>query len=499
LKQIRKTKLERYGSETYVNSEKAKQTCLKKYGVDNANKSADVVGRIKQSNFKKYGVEWTWQANDVKKKIADTIKEKYGVANISQLDMVKNKKKASSILKFNVDNPSKSPDIVEKIKSTNIEKYGDVCPLKNDKIKNKAYESSRKTYYRKIKNRLGNMVELLFDETLYLSTDKKYKYKFRCHQCKQEFEDHMDGGRIPRCMICYPYLNGVSAGEKYVMDYIKTIMPSESIRDKCWDLLGNKEVDIYIPSKNIAIEYNGLYWHSELGGRKNRLYHYNKYAECKRAGVRLIQIFEDEWLNKNDIVKHRLSGILGEPSETIYARRCDIKEIDSSVSTAFIDKYHIQGNIPASHRIGLFYKNELVAVMTFSSLRIVCGGKAGDGQYELLRMVSSKPVVGGASRMLSFFIKQYAPKVITSYSDLRWNTGDVYEKIGMTKVSTTPPNYWYFIPGYAIRYHRFSFRKNILPEKLSKFDPELTEWENMQINGYDRIWDCGNNKYEWRG
>ena len=114
----------------------------------------------------------------------------------------------------------------------------------------------------------------------------------------------------------------------------------------------------------------------------------------------------------------------------------------------------------------------------------------------MYRFCSSKNVIGGASKLLSYFIKQYKPKKIISYADRRWSDGNLYKKIGFNLVRHTDISYYYFKPGYAIRYHRFGFRKNILSKKLVLFDPQLTEWQNMQLNGYDRIWDCGNLKYE---
>ena len=105
-------------------------------------------------------------------------------------------------------------------------------------------------------------------------------------------------------------------------------------------------------------------------------------------------------------------------------------------------------------------------------------------------------MIGGASKLLSYFIKQYKPKKIISYADRRWSDGNLYKKIGFNLVNLTHPSYFY-TNDYLIKYHRFSFRKDQLSEKLVLFDPQLTEWENMQLNGYDRIWDCGNLKYEF--
>ena len=107
-------------------------------------------------------------------------------------------------------------------------------------------------------------------------------------------------------------------------------------------------------------------------------------------------------------------------------------------------------------------------------------------------------VVGIAGKLLSYFINKYIPTKIISYADKRWSRGDLYEKIGFKKVSDGSPNYWYIDKKYLHRIHRFNFRKSELHGKVKTFDPMLSEWGNMQNNGYDRIWDCGNLKYEWK-
>jgi hypothetical protein len=220
---------------------------------------------------------------------------------------------------------------------------------------------------------------------------------------------------------------------------------------------------------------------------------------CENVGYRLITIFEDEWINKTDIVKSRLSNILDfDFNKSLYARKCIVKNINSTEARNFIERNHIQGYINSSIKIGAFYKDELVSVMTFSKASISKGSKHAEGLWELSRFCSSGKIVGIASKMLSFFKKNYEWKSIFSYTDKRWSNGNLYEKIGFDLIKHTKPNYWYVnINQSSIveRYHRFNFRKNILSEKLQHFDSNLTEVENMRLNGYDRIWDCGNIKY----
>jgi hypothetical protein len=133
--------------------------------------------------------------------------------------------------------------------------------------------------------------------------------------------------------------------------------------------------------------------------------------------------------------------------------------------------------------------------MTFSKRRIALGSRnVDDTDFELSRFAVKYQITGIANRLLKYFIKNNNPKTIISYSDRRWNTGVLYENLGFTKISDGAPGYWYIIDG--MRKHRFNFRKNVIKDKLKSFDPNLTEWQNMQLNGYDRIWDCGHLKYE---
>jgi hypothetical protein len=131
--------------------------------------------------------------------------------------------------------------------------------------------------------------------------------------------------------------------------------------------------------------------------------------------------------------------------------------------------------------------------MTFSNGRKALNTKIVDGEYELVRFVTNgSSIAGGASRLLSHFITKFRPSKITSYADLRWSEGRVYETIGFSKLTTPTIGYWY-VDDYTKRVHRFNFTKKSLVQEGA--DTKKTEWEIMQDLGYDRIWDCGHQKY----
>lgn len=397
----------------------------------------------------------------------------------------------TSLEKYGCKNPYMNDGVKEKIKNTKLKKYGD--ENYNNSKKNK--ETQLKHFYKLLfENRLNNEYIPLFNLDEYVGIEKKYKFKHT--KCGHEFYDSLDNGHVPVCRNCYPLESNKSKYEDELYDFIDTLLPNEIIIRNDKKILNNiYELDIFIPNKKIAIEFNGLYWHSEIGGKKSKKYHLGKTKFCFLKNIRLIHVFEDEWVLKKEIVKNRLKNILGIINKKIYARKCTIKEIDSKTKNNFLNEYHLQGEDKSKIKLGLFYEDELVSVMTFGSLRKSLGYKGVKNTFELIRFVSKYNVIGGASKLLKYFIVNYKPNKIISYADRRWSTGNLYEKIGFKFITTTEPSYWY-TNTYITRTHRFNFRKNVLSKKLEQFDPKLSEWQNMQLNNYDRIWDCGTLKYE---
>ena len=275
-----------------------------------------------------------------------------------------------------------------------------------------------------------------------------------------------------------------SKAQKEIFDFISQYVEAKQCNKS---LLKGKELDIYIPSKKIAIEYNGLYWHCELNKIESS-YHLNKTLECKKYDVQLLHVFEDEWIFKQEIVKSIILNKIG-LSETIMARKCSIVEVNSTQATKFIELNHIQGYVHSSINIGLMYHNELVGNMTFGKSRY-----NKNYSWELIRYCTklNTSVIGGASKLFSYFTKNHNGTII-SYCDLRYGTGKMYEKIGMEYKHTTSPNYFYFHTNKIIRESRLKYQKH----KLKKLFPDVysgdkTESEIMAEKGYHRIYDCGN-------
>jgi very-short-patch-repair endonuclease len=265
--------------------------------------------------------------------------------------------------------------------------------------------------------------------------------------------------------------------QEWLSQYVDIITNTKSI-------IPPLELDIVIPSHNIAIEYNGLYWHSEQMG-KDKNYHLNKYLQCKDKGYRLIQIWENEWLNQKDIVKSIILSVLGIYERKIFGRKCSIINIDVPSAREFYEQNHIQGFKGGVHH-GLVYKDELISAMTINNLNIL----------ERFANKTNTLVHGSFSKLLKSF--DGIDDLIT-FSDIRYFTGNVYEKNGFEFQYISKPNYWYFTKDRSVLYSRLMFQKHKLPSKLDTFDPNITEYENMVNNGYHRIWDCGNIKYIYKG
>ena len=210
ISKIKGTKLLRYGSETYVNPDKAKKTCLEKYGVDNFSKTEESSLRIKNSNIEKYGVEWSWQSEEVKNKIKITNLEKYGFENASSSKIIRKKVKDTVNEKYGVDNVFQNELVKNKIYDTNIRKYGTKVPINSPELKHKMLIEVRRNNYKRIfeVSKINKYITPLFTEDEYIGTDRINRYSFKCNICSNIFDDHIDGGHIPRCLICNPFICG---------------------------------------------------------------------------------------------------------------------------------------------------------------------------------------------------------------------------------------------------------------------------------------------------
>jgi len=446
--------------------------------------SSIIKNKRESTNIKKYGNVCSLQNKEVKEKAKKTIIEKYGVENPSQKKKIRKKQKETCLRKYGTEYPSQNDKIKEKRDKTFLEKYNG-HPLKNKEV----VERMKKTNTNKFIPILNKQLEYLNIKLI----DKKYidshfKHNWKCLNCNIEFNqiwnEIQQGFTCPKC-----FPRNKSNVEIELLEFIKSIESLEIIENSR-EIIPPYELDIFIPSKNIAIEFDGLYWHSEKN-IDDKNYHLNKTELCQFQNIQLIHIFEDEWIFKQDIVKSRLKQILSlNTSERIHARKCEIKEIDPKIKNEFLDKYHIQGKDNSNIKLGAFCDDELISVMTFSKGNISKGSKNIENIYELNRFCSNSNyhIPGIVSKLLIYFKKNYEWKEIFSYVDRRWSNGNIYFKIGFELDHITKPNYFYIKNG--IRVHRFNLRKRQDEPK------DIPECILRSKEGYFRIWDCGYYKFK---
>ncbi|MFW5847628.1 MAG: hypothetical protein ACOCVF_01735 [bacterium] len=423
-----------------------------------------------KKGFSKYcSVNCMNNNKDRKDKIKNNFFEKYGIKSHNQLEKVKIRKKETSLKNYGVDNPMH----ITSVKRDRNKKINDLT------------EGNIKRMVSKIPNG--------FDIISYNSSN----IKLNCLTCGNDFviNSNLLNARIrlnkTLCTIC----NNVKTNTE-ISKLIKEILIEFNINflENDRTIIKPLELDFYLPDYNFAIEVNGLYWHSEK--YKDNNYHLNKTEECNKKSIQLLHIFEDEIFHKLHIVKSIIKNKLSLNKNKIYARKTIIKEVNNKTYREFLENNHIQGHVGAKIKLGLYYNNELVSIMSFGKPRNSMGNKKFiENSYELLRFCNKLDtnVIGGASKLFKYFIKTYNPDDVISYADRRWSDGGLYKNLGMEYKGKTKPNYYYINQISIKREYRFKYRKDVLLKE--GYDKNKTEREIMAERGYLRIYDCGCYKY----
>jgi hypothetical protein len=473
-------------SQNPVVKEKKIETTLKNYGCKHINYNEEIVKNRQLKYFDKTGYLHPFANPEIKQKIKDTYLQKTGYENPSFNPDVIQKRANTYRIRTGFDCSLQNPKIQEIIRQKHIERFGVDNPAKSIEIQQKMSRTQFIHFFEKLisNERLKNLYLPIFSIDEYSGVKGK-RYLWKCLKCNTEFDDDIDNGNLPRCPTCYP-VAGTSLIEKEIINFCQQYY---EIKTNSRDLIPPYEIDIYIPEIKLGIEFNGLYWHGELTGRKAKEYHQNKLLLALQNQINLVQIFEDEWIEKQDIVKSILLNKFNKSQNKVFARKCQIYSVPVETAKKFYDNNHIQGFINGYH-LGLYYNDEFVSMMTVGKPRF-------DNLHELeIYRFCNKidtNVPGGLSRLLKAII---IDKSIITYADARYGLGLGYYKCGFKFSGTTEPGYSYVKIGKRKRISRLQFQKHLLIDKLEMFDPNLTEWENMQLNGYDRVWDCGNFVYE---
>lgn len=294
---------------------------------------------------------------------------------------------------------------------------------------------------------------------------------------------------------CYRCSRLVSKAEIELGERIKSLGFKDLVLNQRHGL--GFDIDIFIPSLNIGIEYNGLIWHSEWKKTEEeaKVYHLNKTEKCEAAGIRLIHVWEDDWILRNKTCWNWLKNQLGIYSFVLNGRDCEVQRCAWKDVSEFIAENHIQGPASTStYYYSMIHPNHgIVGAMTFGNHF----GDSGTG-ISLKRFCTNGNIRGGFSKMLAAFIRDHRQEYshISSFSDRSWSQGKVYSVNGFSCVGTTEPRYFWSKDG--LRHNRWKMQHKHLAVKLKIYDPALSETQNCHINGYNRIWDSGLQKWELR-
>ena len=496
-----------------VTQQKRITTTIQKYGVQNIFQRTDI---ISQSIITKYGVDNISKLDSTKKKIGIKSKQNtqlrlektkisnlknYGVEHTSSLDEVKGKVRSAMIEHYGVP----SYFCTAEFKTKMNELYDGMNPFQIEEVKKKSKLTKFEKYGDENFNNRGKASQTMIE-------------KFGCHPSQSHwsdevkffmehpdsFADVLHGNTINAVAEKYNLAATTVRNRAYAMnlidyekrhnqyeDIIAQFLKKNNIKfeQNNRSILAGKELDFYLPEKEMAIECNGIFWHSELMG-KGKDYHLGKTKICDSKGIRLLHLWDYQFDDNLDLLTSMLSARLGIITSKISARNTQVKSISSAQFSEFMGENHIQGKVNASIRYGLFSDGILVSAMGFGKSRYL------NTEYELLRFASIKHhlIVGGASKLLTHFIRSNTVDRVITYADRDISAGNVYDSLGFTLMGETPPSYLYF--KNRIVYNRLQFQKHKLSTQLDVYDANLTEWQNMVDNGYNRFWNTGNFKYE---
>ena len=365
---------------------------------------------------------------------------------------------------------------------------GQGCPQCAVKERNKRNTLTTEYFIKKAKEIHGDKYD--YSKVEYINNSNKVCIICPKHgEFWQKANDHLQGCGCPKCGAV------ISESENDINQFIKNELKMKTII-KNKKIIKPYELDIYLPEKKIAFEYNGVIWHSEKFG-KDKNYHLTKTESCKKQGIQLIHIFEDEWTKHKKIVKSKIKHLLGCDTDLpkVFARKCTIYEIKSKEAREFLEQNHIQGSCNSTIYLGCYYNEELIGVMSFKK------ETKNSEKWELTRFATdiNKRCIGVGGKLLKYFIRHYNPNEIKSFADRRWSNGNLYEKLGFILEKILKPDYQY-TNGIILRSHKFNFRKQILLKKYpnSGLTKDMTEYEMTQKLGFYRIWDCGLYKYVWK-
>lgn len=461
--------------------EKMKSTCKERYGVEYYSQTDEFVKRTKETSIGRYGVDSYTKTVEYLEKTKVTSQERYGEDFYAQTDEKKQKTAATCLEKYGVDNPGKvGAYIVDKMS----------CPEKLDELM-KFREAPEDYIHNTFRENIPTLSELSDKLGIRASSVGEYVNRLNI-----------------RHLVQYTY----SVMEDEVFNYLRSILPDSCLIERnTFKVIKPYELDIYLPEYKLGIECNPTITHnSSLSGfgsndaPKSRGYHKMKSDICQDKNIFLFHIFGYDWTHHKDVIKSMLANLLNSNEAKIFARKCEVREVDYITCQKFLFDNHRQGPSTSKIRIGLFYNDELVSLMTFGKMRnsIGTGGEDLSDCYELVRFCSklNTTVIGGADKLFKYFTRKYNPNTIRSFSDRAHTKGTLYSILGFTKIRESDPGYVWVSLKTDQSVSRLNAQKQNIRKFLQDESLDLTrpETELMISHGYVQVFDSGTITWEWR-
>lgn len=517
---------------------KNKETCLEKYGTEHhlsKGSSSNSMQKQAETNEKKYGKKHVLQVKEINDKMQQGIREKHNGFHFMQsgsnsgvpekirtktmidygdvhdyyfqTEEFKEKTKQTYLQKYGTDHHTRVPEVREKIRAACQEKYGVDNPWKNPEI----IEQMQKDRYQKLSETHSSEITRRFYANI-LETDDATALQYELILMKENNIENSLIGVSRHLEVPLSHINSILAKNSFLKDYINydtrwssyperdliSIFENMGINVKRNDrtLVFPKELDCVFPDHKVAIEINGIYYHSEIRGGKDSKYHLEKTNRCNEQGYKLFHFTDVQLEEKKDIAVSMIKNSLGLSSKKIYARETELKILEMSDCKEFFDRNHIDGNARAKFAIGLFHENELVMCISFDDPR---NGHDKGYDYEVVRMTTKLDVnvVGGFQKIWKHFIQEYDPSSVMSYQDRRYGgiASKAYESV-MKLERITDPSWEVVNIKTGELFHRLWFSSNRMRELFgTKYDENATTKENLIKNGFDYLWNCGN--YVW--
>jgi hypothetical protein len=505
----KQTMLDRWGVENPSQNPLIQQrkivTNLARYGVDWAVSSDEIKHKQKQTNLSRYGSTSSLANCDVREKGRITMLKKYGVEHPLQDPRIKSQMMQTNILKYGVKYSCQRPEIREKVQNTNFSRYGKrswrasdigkkaledlhmakrgfTNPAKDPLVIAKIKETMKMTYGVIHNNYIGmdqSTIDILRNPELFASFVKG----LTIHQAAEKLNVH--DSSIYRLSILYKCRDLMNISDNsYELKIIQLLNELNITYERHnRTIISPQEIDIWLPDYNIAIEVGSLYWHGESTGR-GKYYHYAKWKKCHDKGIQLFQWFDEDLFSNWEITKSRLSRSLQIPTSVVGGRKCEIGYCSVTEERQFLNKWHSKGfSHNRNHVLCARYHNEIIAIMTFHE-------KDNHAYMDRWATNINYSFPGLFSKTTAHWIKSINfTGLISTWSDNRLGNGRVYEASGFDLTRTSPPGYWYFKDSGLE--HRLKYQKHKLSQIFDIDTTNMSEWQVMQSQGYDRIWDAG--------